>query len=253
MKKGTTKGKNRIGERNINIEGYEMIIIEYNNYQNVIVEFQDKYKGKKKCQYGHFQNGQVTNPYHKTTYGIGYLGIGKYNFKNYFEIYKCWKSMLKRCYSNHYSTYEDCIVDEYFHNFQNFAQWYEENYYIVKDEEMCLDKDILLKGNKIYSPNTCIFVPKRINVLFVKCDKSRGEYPIGMHLDKKINKIIVQCSIYGKQIILGKFLPNQIEQAFQIYKNFKEKHIKQVADEYKDLIPKELYEAMYRYEVEIND
>ena len=59
------------------------------------------------------------------------------------------------------------------------AEWIENNYYEVSGEKMCLDKDILCKGNKIYSRETCIFVPSRINTLFIKCNKSRGKDPIG--------------------------------------------------------------------------
>ena len=52
---------------------------------------------------------------------------------------------------------------------------------------------------------------------------------------------------------LGLFPLNRPFQAFTCYKQFKENHIKQIADEYKDLVPEKLYEAMYKYEVEIND
>ena len=43
------------------------------------------------------------------------------------------------------------------------------------------------------------------------------------------------------------------KEAFKSYKTFKEQYIKQVADEYKDKIPKKLYEAMYNWKVEITD
>ena len=62
----------------------------------------------------------------------------------------------------------DCSVYEGWHNFQNFAKWYEDNYYEIEEEQMHLDKDILVKGNKVYSPDTCVFVPETINGLFVK-------------------------------------------------------------------------------------
>ena len=122
---------------------------------------------------------------------------------------------------------------------------------------MCLDKDILIKGNKIYSPNTCLIVPERINTLFIKCDNSRGEYPIGVveNQDKKSNYVgltVFCCTLYERKY-LGSFPINKPFQAFTCYKNFKENYIKQVADEYKDIIPQRLYDAMYKYEVEIND
>ena len=175
--------------------------------------------------------------------------------------------MLRRCYDAYYInrclTYKDCYVCDEWLNFQNFAKWYEDNYYECNGEEMSLDKDILIKGNKIYSPNTCVFTPQRINVLFTKSDANRGEYPIGVHYKfKKVNEyeyhyLEVKCSIMENGKKKGKVLKtlplNRPFQAFTIYKQFKENYIKQVADEYKDLIPQKLYEALYKWEVEIND
>lgn len=122
---------------------------------------------------------------------------------------------------------------------------------------MDLDKDILNKGNKIYSPENCIFVPERINTLFTKRDKLRGEYAIGVSYYKYNRKFLVRCNIYNfeenksKGIHLGYY--DTPQQAFEVYKQFKEQHIKEVAEYYKGKIPKKLYDAMYRYEVDIND
>ena len=247
----------RTGEINISNEGYEMKIIKYFNWENVIVEFQDKNKIRVTCRYNDFKKGSIKNPYHTSICKKGYLGVGKYSYKTHSQIYKEWNSMLHRCYDNDvhkiHSTYTDCTVCEEWLNFQNFAKWYEENYYEIEGETMCLDKDILIKGNKVYSPSTCIFVPNKINALFTKSDKARGKYPIGVSFHKKYNKLIVRCNINNKTKHLGMLELNQVNEAFLIYKNFKENYIKQVADEYKDLIPIKLYDAMYKYEVEITD
>ena len=250
----------RLGEENYNNFGTLMKIVEYKNNSNIIVEFQDEHKVKIKSQYIHFKKGEIKNPYDRTVYGIGYIGEGIYSKKDYPYIYRKWHHMLERCYCpyclNKRPTYIDCYVCEEWHNLQNFGKWFEENYYEIEEEKMNLDKDILFKGNKIYSPNTCIFVSEKINLLFTKCDIRRGKYPIGVHWDKKSNKFVAQCQILDKennkkQIWLGYY--DTIEEAFLVYKQFKEKYIKEVADEYKDLIPSKLYESMYRYKVEIND
>ena len=120
---------------------------------------------------------------------------------------------------------------------------------------MCLDKDILYKGNKVYSRDTCIFVPQRINKLFTKCNKSRGNSPIGTTPNSSGN-YIAQCNDgYGKNIYLGSYSTE--EQAFQVYKECKEKVIKKTIDSYEGRIPEPYYsrlkEAMYNYEVEIDD
>ena len=199
--------------------------------------------------------------------GHGYFGEGIYKSRDKngkkTKCYNTWKHMLTRVYNKKYKekhpTYENCTICEEWLNFQNFAKWYEENYYEVEGQRMHLDKDILIKGNKMYSSETCVFVPQRINELFTKNNRIRGDYPIGITYHKRDKVLDVRCSIYdnnthSKKLVNIKRLPlDKPFLAFTYYKNFKENYIKEVADEYKDRIPKELYDAMYRYEVEIND
>ena len=199
---------------------------------------------------------KIKNPYDKTVFGVGYIGKGKYNHKDYPYIYRKWSNMLMRCYEpytiNKRPTYIDCYVCDEWHSFQNFASWFEENMYECNNERIELDKDILIKGNKIYSPNTCLLVPQRINTLIIKCNKSRGEFPIGVSWHKTMNKFCAYCTKESKkQIHLGYY--DTVEDAFTAYKSFKENYIKEVADEYKDIIPTKLYDALCKYEVDIND
>ena len=114
-----------------------------------------------------------------------------------------------------------------------------------------LDKDILIKGNKIYSPKTCCFVPREINNLLISRRNGRGDLPIGVTKDKKLEKFIAQVSINKKQVRLGTF--GTPEEAFQAYKTAKENYIKQKAEEWKGLIDPRVYQAMYEYQVEITD
>ena len=162
--------------------------------------------------------------------------------------------MLSRCYRKNRSKlhpYDDVEVCKEWHNFQNFAEWFYNNYYEVNGEDMQLDKDILVKGNKIYSPETCIFVPKNINYLFIKSKSKKGQYPIGVSYDKNRNKYQAGLSMYGKRIALGRF--DTLEEAFLTYKKAKEEYIKEVANNYKSLIPEKLYVTMINYSVDIND
>ena len=113
-----------------------------------------------------------------------------------------------------------------------------------------MDKDILIKGNKIYSSETCVFVPERINLLFIKNDRIRGDLPIGVSYDG--NRYKSQCKNgTHKYIRLGTY--DTPEEAFQIYKQYKENVIKDVANEYKGKIPEKLYNALMNYKVEITD
>ena len=254
----------RIGEINYNTFGSKMIIIKYRKYSDIDIYFPEYDWTFKNSAYKEFKKGNIACPYEKRVYGVGYLGEGKYKaYENgkQTKCYQVWSKMLQRCYDikyhEKYPTYKHCIVCNKWLNYQNFAKWFYDNYYEVNNEKMCLDKDILNKGNKIYSPDTCIFVPERINTLFVKRNNNRGKYPIGVCYNKRDKKFQVNCSIYdyeenkSKSVFLGYY--DTSKEAFEVYKEFKEKHIKKVADYYKDLIPEKLYQAMYDYEVEITD
>ncbi len=202
------------------------------------------------------------NPMNRNFYGIGYTGLGLYSptdeFGNVNLNYNSWRQMFKRCYDktylNKHPSYVGCSVSEVWHCFQDYAPWFKDNYYEIPGHIMELDKDILFKGNKIYSPENCVFVPSGINNIFTKRQNYRGKYPIGVTASG--NKFIARCNIgkqNGKQkrIYLGTY--NTPEEAFVIYKKYKESFIKEIANEYKELIPEKLYVALMRYEVDMND
>ena len=254
----SVKKINRIGERSFSNQGYEMLIIEYHNNKNVIIEFQDEYKAKARCSYIHFKNGQVNNPYHKSVYGVGFIGDGKYSNKTHPKIYAEWIDLIRRCFDkdfkNKYTTYKDCILEDYLLCFQNFAKWYEDNYYQFRDEIMQVDKDILKHGNKEYSPDNCMIVPSCINAMFIKNKSKRGDCPIGVYkYGSKELPYTAQCADIdlGKQKRIGQFKTK--EQAFYAYKEYKEKYLKRKAEEFKNEIPLKLYNAMINYEVKITD
>lgn len=249
----------RLGMKKLNNKGLEMEIIEYNNSSDMSVKFKDS-GAIVHSQWQPFKRGGVIkDPYYPIVYGKGYVGEGVYKSKinnKKCRNYGVWADMLQRCYDEkfklNHTTYKDCLVCEEWLNFQNFAKWYDENYYEVDNEVVSLDKDILIHGNKIYSPETCIFVPKIINSLFVRNENKRKSNLIGVQFSKRLNKFTASC--YGKNsknIHLGVF-NNEIE-AFNAYKTYKEKLIKEVAEEYKDKIPDKLYTAMFNWEVRIDD
>lgn len=179
--------------------------------------------------------------------------LSKGNMRNDIEYYK-WHGMLQRCYDEKFikrnDTYTGCSVCEEWKYFTNFRDWFRDinNGYITGYH---LDKDIIIKGNKIYSPDTCCFVPPEINVLFTKTNKLRGNLPIGVQHYGDRYRVLLQYNGYPKY--LGLF--STVEDAFNTYKNAKEDYIKEKADFYfkQNLITKKVYEALYNYKVEITD
>ena len=250
-------------ENNIytNTQGSKFIIIKYINTRNIKIKFLDEYGYEKDTRWSHVINGSIKNLYYPFVFNIGYMGDGKYKSRikgktNIF--YSKWVNMLHRCYGDkikNNTSYIECTVCKEWHNYQNFAEWCEENYYEINNEQLELDKDILYKRNKIYSPETCVFVPHNINCLFIKCNTTRGEYPIGIHYDSKRNKLKAQYmnQITNKRVCIDTFEINEVDKAFTAYKTYKEAHIKEVAEIYKNKIPNILYQALLNYKVEIND
>jgi hypothetical protein len=240
--------KNRVKEKHLTNEGYTVEIIECFSSQNCTIKFDNGIVVKNNT-YQNIKKGQIKNPYHKSVYEVGYFGIGKYSYKTHRKIYDIWSKILQRCYDlkcqEKYPTYKGCLVDEKWHNFQVFAEWYETKC----KENFDLDKDILFKGNKIYSSTTCTFVPHEINGILIKKDANRGKYPIGVH--KVGSRFKAQININSKKVGLGTF--NTIEEAFQAYKIAKEQYIKELAEKYKEEITKQTYEALINYQVEITD
>lgn len=236
---------NRIGEEKISNQGCLMKIVEYNGANDIIVEFQDKYKAKVHTQYHMFKDSSVRNPYFPEVYGIGYIGNSTpMNNRKVKKSYYVWHSMMLRCYDKKYTdkkkTYKDCAVCEEWHNFSNFEKWYNENYYEIEGEKMNLDKDILVKNNKIYSPSTCVFVPSKINQLF------RNGRMFG--ISKRGKYFVVRCTnSNGERKWIGSFTNKNV--ALLKYKEYKEKVLREVADKYKDKIPLKLYNAIYNWEV----
>lgn len=244
--------KHYVGEKNTNNFGSEIVISRYENPKDIDVYFPEYNWTAKNVYCSNFVRGKIKCPYEPRLCNVGYLGEGKYT--THHPAYKTWVYMIRRCYDTKSSynrpTYENCSVCNEWHDFQNFAEWYENNYYEIDNDKMQLDKDILIKNNNIYSSDTCCFVNHTINSMFTNKKRFRNSI-IGSY--KRCGKYEVSCenTLLKKKQYLGRF--NDENEAFTVYKNYKENNIKAVADHYKDKIPDHLYIALYNYEIDIND
>lgn len=183
--------------------------------------------------------------------GIGYRGSDDVGCKS--EAYLKWHDMMSRCYNEKFlerqPQYRECTVCKEWQNFQNFKVWYEEHKY--GDVVLDLDKDILIKGNMVYSSDTCCLVPHNLNTLFLAGQKNRGDLPLGIHFDKTKGKYRAVTNVMGQNKKLGTF--DNPEDAFARYKEFKINLIKTMADSYKGDIPDKVYCAMLDWKIEILD
>lgn len=162
-------------------------------------------------------------------------------------FYSVWHSMIRRCYSEYHKkhgpTYIGCSVCEEWRYLSNFKSWFDENY-----KEGChLDKDILVQGNKVYSPDTCCFVPQYVNSLLTDHRGARGKYKIGV---TKASKGYTACvSRCGKEQYLGTF--NTENEAFSAYVKAKKEVIMETAQKAinEGLIDERIYNALLKYEI----
>ena len=237
----------KIGDIFINRQNCKMVVVDYTDSKNVLIEFDDNYKYRMVTRVAHLKRGHVKNPFYPLIFGIGFIGAGTYKeIKNGIRTieYNVWSNMMERCYDQKYHarhpTYEDCTVCNEWHNFQNFAEWYTSQEYYGKGYH--LDKDLLIDGNKVYSPSTCVLAPHEINTLFNTNPKIRGLYPVGVSFEKKFNKFSAKLKKYGKKVHLGYFsCPNE---ASQVYQKAKKEHVKNIALEWQDRIDEKLFNAL---------
>ena len=173
--------------------------------------------------------------------------------------YMLWANMLRRCcsdtYQKKYPTYEGCEVSDSFKSYEYFYEWCQKQIGFGVDgngNPFQLDKDLLIKGNKVYSESTCVFLPKEINSVLTKCTASRGKHLIGVYWSKTNKAFVARVAKNkGKQEYLGSF--NTEIEAFKAYKQAKEAYLKELADEYKDILDPRAYIALQKYVVDVDD
>ena len=231
-------------------------ILKYNGSKDVEIQFL-KTGYETAARLDHIKSGEVKDPYSPSVCGVGILGT-KYpstidGVKT--KEYDLWHSMLRRCYSDKskkkYPTYKGCEVSDNFKSYEYFYEWCHSQIGFG-NKDWHLDKDLLIKGNKVYSEDSCVFIPTEINSLLVKRENMRGKYLIGVCWSKTANAFVSRVSRNkGMQEHLGVF--NTELEAFRAYKQAKESFVKEQAEKYKSQIDPRAYEALMSYKVEITD
>ena len=235
-------------------------ILKYNDARNVEIQFINT-GFETVATLDNIRKGYVKDPYVQSVYGIGVSGtkyqptISGRNTKEY----NLWKSMLRRCYSDAYQkkqpTYEGCEVSENFKSYEYFHEWCNKQIGFGVNgngNPFQLDKDLLIKGNKLYSEDSCVFIPADVNLVLTKRTASRGKHLIGVYWSNTNKAFVARVAKNkGKQEYLGSF-KTELE-AFNAYKQAKEAFIKEQAEKWKDKIDERAYKALMNYEVEITD
>lgn len=218
---------------------------KYCGYEKTGVKNHSRYKGVR-----------LTSPRKKRSlvYGIGINDADCIvnDMGKQLTSYHVWADILYRCHTTkgriNCPAYTDCYICEEWKRYSNFKRWFDNNYI----EGYQLDKDILVKGNRVYSPDTCCFVPNDINMLFAKSKRKRG-YPTGVHKHSQCNRYAAQMSVGNQNQYLG--LYKTIEEAFAAYKEAKESYIHALASKHyaQGHLAYNVYEALMNREIEIDD
>ena len=231
-------------------------VLKYNDAYNVDVQFL-KTGFETRARLGNIRNGEVKDLYSPSVHGVGILGTrhpSTINGRNTKE-YEIWYSMLSRCYNDaskkHRPTYEGCEVSDNFKYYEYFYEWCNSQVGFG-NQGWHLDKDLLVKGNKVYSEDSCVFIPQEVNSLLIKHEASRGEHLIGVCWCKRDKAFVAQINKNkGKRECLGYF--NTEIEAFNAYKQAKESFIKEQANKWKSQIDERAYNALMNYQVDIDD
>lgn len=228
----------RIGHNCTTKQGYDIVVVNYEGYEKVTVNFVGT-DIHVVTRWKRVEERAVENPYHRSFYGVGFIGQGEYSSSENSKSTKAvvaWADMLKRCYNENflveYPTYVGCKVEESWHNFQNFAAWHSINYVAGWQ----LDKDLLSEGDKIYSEKTCCYLPQQLNLAIASLAMDNS----GVSCDPR-NKVPTYNARY-KTKSLGTFKTE--EEARDVYNIHCLQKFEELVTSYKDLVKPEILEKL---------
>jgi len=234
-------GNTRIGEVYTTKEGYKLEVIDGSYKKNYCTIRIGEYTEVVQSQ--RLKLGNIETPYHPRVVGYGYNGEGKYSSKTHNKLYTTWKGMLERSYSEgvhkRQPAYIGTTVHKDWHNLQTFGKWFEENYV----EGYQLDKDLLSVGDeKIYSAETCVFIPTHLNLFLAHNKPKTSTLPLGVSIGKNKKRFKASIRSGGKPKQIGTF--DTVEEASEAYWTARAEQAELLKEEYKDILPQKALDAI---------
>lgn len=231
----------------------DLEILDYQNSRHVLVRFLDT-NYQKVVRMDAIYNGEVRDYLKPSICGVGIIGdkypvaVGRVHVREY----TIWAGMIHRCYNPlclaRDPTYVGCGVSTNFAYYPYFYEWCH-NQIGFNNLGWHMDKDLLFKGNKLYSEDTCVFLPAQINVALTNNTSNRGSYPVGVSFEK--NKYRARWQQNGRTFNAGSF-DNEMD-AFLAYKLHREQYLITLAYQYEPLLDPRAFEALLHYQVDISD
>jgi len=226
-------------------------VLDYVKATRVLVRHDDEFGHEMWTQAYRIRNGDIKNPYGIHLNGVSFTGYGYCNSLDENlrrKVYSLWSCIVGRTlregYVDKYNTYSDVTLCEQWHNFQVFCKWVNENEYF--HSKFQLDKDLLIRGNREYSPDACCFLPQELNVVINVNYNTGNGLPVGVNVKGDIY-YEAALSYKGSRKLLGQF--NTIQEASDVYVEAKEAYVKELAHKWKDKIEPRAYEALMNWTV----
>lgn len=211
-------------------------VIKYQNAKNVYVMFEDGTLAK--VTSSNLSTGRIKNPNKSTVFGFGINDAGLEDSTD--KRYVLWTSIIRRSYSEVYHkskpSYKDVRVSEDWRRLSNFIKDIEKlpNFDLAVSENWELDKDLLGGDQKLYSKNTCCFLPRELNTLFTS--ESKKGLKKGVFYNKRLSKFTASINRGGKvRSHIGVYETE--EEAHFNYCKEKQKHLDSLILKYDDKLP----------------
>lgn len=253
MAKGA-KPSVEVGQKYTSKLGEVYEVVEYNSAnKGVVIKFEST-GNLMTCSAKEVKNGSVKNTMQKNVFGVACFGVGPWKAKvngKFLPEYQLWIGLMTRIYHEptlkDHPTYRSASICDEWHNFQNFAAWCQSQVgFLTKQansKSFALDKDLLVPNNKVYSSETCCFLPNHINVALKGRQSEKGEQiPSGVYWHKASNSYTASANKNGKQYHLGCFATP--EYAKVVFRKFKTEYLQELAEQYKDQISEAAYLAL---------
>ena len=211
----------------------DVVVTKYNGVSDLTIRFINTETILSNVSGSNLRKGLVSDPNTPSLCEIGYIGSGPYSFKENIVAYRRWCAMICRVYrpttERIKRSYEDCSVDPRWHNFQNFAEWYQQQPY-NNQSGYELDKDLILEGNKVYGPETCCLIPSVLNlaITFIKTNR------LAIGVFKEGNKFVAETRMKSSLVRrLGVY--DNLEDAKYRYLEFRWSYIMTLAGHLHDI------------------
>lgn len=229
---------------------YEILAIIRSD--DVSIRFIDNPEYTHVVRLSHAISGDINDPFKPMVSGYGYMGVGEYPSiladRKQCKEYDIWSNMLKRCYV----TVGHATVCEEWLNYQTFAKWY--NGELERVGEGYLVYNLIDANATEYNPETTTLIPTEIYMQLKRRTKRRSVHnlPAGVshQLDKNnkpTGRYVAKLGVNYKSIRLGTFY--SVDDADRAYREAKERHVRDLANKYKDKITSSAFEALMNWRV----